>query len=913
MQTATQAEYAESVVAWPAARDEGAVMRLRRGVARPRLVERIDRGARGKLTLLAAPAGWGKTTALAEWMARAEMPVAWVALEAPDHVPLRFWRRVVAALDRLQPGVAEDALALLRMQQSPPMEQVVDAALDAAAALRYDAALVLEDLHIAQATETYQALERFLDRLPPALHVVIASRVDPPLRLSRLRAQGDLVEIRAGDLAFDREEAGRFFAEMPGVGIGDDAVAALVERTEGWVAGLRLAALSLEGRADADSFVAGFGGTHRDVADYLGEEVLSRQPAEVVDFLRDTAVLERMTASLCDAVTGRGDGHEMIDRLERANLFLMPLDDRREWFRYHGLFADLLRARPRRDHPDHEHELHRRAATWYDEHGAPVDGARHAMQGGDAGQAAAILERAADRLLWTDGEVAVFLQMLDTLPAEAWQARPRLMRSRVWALVMSGRLAEADAAVAAIERALETGTPADNDAAPPIPSDPDGLGVLRGEAAAIRGRIAACRSDHEAAARYARETLALVPGDHGRLRSDVALNLGYACMVLGQRAEAVAAFEEAIAAGRASGNTRATLFGVYYLAQMRGVYGRLHEARLLLEEELERVERGPAAGAPVAILRIGLAEALYEQNEIAAARRYLEQAVAEGRRSGDAKTLIYAYLLLARVYQAMGEPAAAAATMRRGVTLIGGPWAGPEEARLALMQGDIVATERLLSDAGMTIADEPASGDEGHYATLARVLIARGRLDEAVALIERRLAAAEAGGRAHRVMALKALLALARYERGEREAACELIGRAVALAAPDGYVRTFVDLGAPMAALLREALRASRRSNGGASPLPVEAARSLLAAFGESGNGHDAAGRASGLVEPLTERERQILGLLATGRSNQEIADELYVALGTVKAHLNHIYGKLLARNRAEAIVTARRLGILPS
>ncbi|MGH2561420.1 MAG: helix-turn-helix transcriptional regulator, partial [Thermomicrobiales bacterium] len=458
MQTTTRTEYADFAVEWPMMGEEGAAVRPRRqGIARPRLVERIERGARGKLTLISAPAGWGKTTALAEWVTRAEMPVAWVALEAADDVPLRFWRRVVAALDRLQPGVAEDTLALLKMQQSPPVDQVVDAALHAAAALRDDAALVLEDLHVVDATETYQALDRFVDRLPPALHLVIASRVDPPLRLSRLRAQGDLIELRTGDLAFDREEAGRFFAEMPGVGIGDDTVAALVERTEGWVAGLRLAALSLEGRADADGFVAGFGGTHRDVADYLGEEVLARQPAEVIDFLLDTAILDRLTAPLCDAVTGRGDGREMIDHLERANLFLVPLDDRREWFRYHGLFSDLLRARLRRDHLDREPGLHRRVAAWYDERGSPLDAVRHALPGGDVGQAAAILERAADRLLWAGGEVTVFLQWLDALPVEAWRARPRLTRSRAWALVMGGRLAEAEQAVAEIERGLATG------------------------------------------------------------------------------------------------------------------------------------------------------------------------------------------------------------------------------------------------------------------------------------------------------------------------------------------------------------------------------------------------------------------------------------------------------------------------
>ena len=886
----------------------------RSATARPRLRERIDRGVRGKLTLLAAPAGWGKTTLLGEWTARTELPVAWVALQEADDDPLRFWRRVVAALGRLRPGLADDALALFQTPQPPPLAQVVEAALDAAASLPWDAVLILEDLHLIRSAETYETLDRFVDAMPPTLHLVVATRHDPPLRLSRLRAQGELVELRADDLRFDGEEARHFFAAVPGVALRDDEVAALVERTEGWVAGLRLAALSLEGRADPREVIAGFGGIQLDIADYLTEEVLARQAEPVVSFRLQTSILDRLTAPLCDAVTGRGDGQEMLERLERHNLFLLPLDDHRGWYRYHGLFAELLRSRLRRDAPDREAALHRRAAAWYEEHGLPLDAVRHAVLAEDTAEAAAVLERAADRLLWTRGEVTAFLRWVDALPVEVREARPRLMRSRAWALTLAGRLAEAEDAIAEIERRLETGSPAENDATPEPPDDPDGLNVLRGEAKAIRSRIAAFRSDHETATRCARHALALVPPSHGRLRSDVALNLGYTYLILGRLREAKPPFEEAVATGWASGNARAALFGLFYLAQVRLVEGRLREARTLLADELERAERGTSGvGWAVAVLRLGLGEILYEQNELEEARRQLELAVDEGRRAGDAKTLIYAYVLLSRVYQAMGEGARATATLRRGAMLSGSPWSGMDQARLALTQGDLRAAERWVTEAGLAIDDDPAPGDEVHYATFARLLIARGRLDEAIAVLERRLAAAEAGGRDGRALGFLALLAVARHAAGDRPAAIALVARALSLAADEAYVRTFVDLGPPMAELLRAALRAARRADDGLAALPVAYAQGLLAAFAEPGEGRADPTAVPGLVEPLTERELQILELVAAGRSNQEIAAALYLAPGTVKAHLNHIYGKLPARNRTEAIASARRLGLLSS
>jgi LuxR family transcriptional regulator, maltose regulon positive regulatory protein len=896
------------------------VPRTRLGfVARPRLVDRLAQAQGGELTLVCAPAGFGKTALLADWARGGQRPVAWLSLDTGDNDPVRFWRHVAAALDRVRAGVGERVAGLLR---PPPrsFEAVITALVNELTTQPNEVALVLDDYHLVHAPPVHGSLVFLLEHLPPSLCLVLAGRADPPLPLARLRARGQLTELRAGDLRFSPEEAAALLRSAVGPDLPEAAVAALADRTEGWVAGLQLAALSLQGRTDIAAFVAGFSGSHRYVMDYLAEEVLDRQPEPLRGFLLETSVLERLCGPLCDAVTGRGDSQQLLEQVERANLFLVPLDEVRGWWRYHHLFADLLRARLQQQ-PERVAELHRAAAAWHEAHGFADEAVSHTLAAGEVGWAARLVERHIEGLL-RRSEGATLGRWLAALPAEAVDSRARLCLAQAVAAVVVGQLEAVEPLLAAAEHALAT-----IDEEPHQPSVGRALSVLANVPASIaflRAELARFRGDAERAVAFDRQALSHLDEGDWLLRSQVRWNLAGADWLRGRLTRAEHALAEVVAERRAAGEGFMAMLVGYDLGQVQRAQGRLGAALASYQRWLEPAGQAGHQPPHAGMAHVGVAEVLYERDELDAAHTHATQAVALCRQLAFTQPLVSGLGVLARIRQAQGDAASALEAIGQAqrvglspqVVALLNPvpvW----RARLWLARGEVAEAARWVEGRGLRVTDEPSYPREGEYLVLARVLLAQRQPDRALGLLERLHAQAAAQGRTGSVIEVRALQALALQAASDRAGALAALAEVLALAGPEGYLRVFVDEGAPMARLLGR-LAAAQRA--GHVALPAEARPDYLdrlalafqprRARADAGTTHQLAGVA-GLVEPLSDRELQVLGLLAVGRSNQQIADELVVVLDTVKKHVGHILDKLGAANRTQAVARARALGLL--
>jgi LuxR family maltose regulon positive regulatory protein len=898
------------------------VPRTRPGfVVRPRLVDRLAPAQGGELTLVCAPAGFGKTALLADWARRDPRPLAWLSLDEGDNDPVRFWRHVAAALDGVRPGVAQQVAALLQGGLQPSsFEAVVTALVNELAAVAEEVVLVLDDYHLVQAPQVHQSLEFLLAHLPPGLRLVLTSRANPPLPLARLRARGQLSELRERDLRFTPQEAAALLRTAVGPELPAAAVATLADRTEGWVAGLQLVALSLQGRGDVAAFVAGFSGSHRYVLDYLAEEVLERQPQELRAFLLETSVLERLSGPLCEAVTGHTDSQVLLEQAERANLFLVPLDEVRGWWRYHHLFADLLRARLAREQPERLPGLHRAAAHWCEQHGLLDDAVRHALAAGELAWAARLIEQHFDAMLWRSEDVT-FRRWLQALPAELVRSRPRLCLAQAYGALLSGRLEAVEPLVADAERAFAAVAEE-----PYEPSVGRALSLLANLPAAITlaPALLACeRGDAERTAEAARQALTHLTDADRTLHHFARYYLAMADWLRGRLVEA----EQALA-GLAAEQVAA---GARYLAALYHDLGQVQHARGHLGAALRTYERtfevASQAGRPLppaGIAHVDIAEVLYERGELDAALDHATQGVALSRQLGWARQLGAGLAILAWIRHARGDrPGAMAAITEAGEV---GP--SPEvvdllnplpalRARLALAHGEVAEATRWVQECGLDADDEPSYPREGEYLVLVRVLLAKQAPEQALGLLERLHALAAAQGRTGSVIEARALQALARSAGGDQAAALGVLAEALALAAPEGYVRVFVDEGPPMAALLHKLLVGRRQEQVAlAGAVPREYLARLVEAFEQAGLPIRApAGRGvvvAGLVEPLTARELEVLQLLAVGAPNRAIAEQLVVTQETVKKHLSHLFDKLGAANRTQAVARARELGLLP-
>lgn len=846
-------------------------------VPRPRLTERLERGAAARLVIISAPAGFGKTTLLTEWLTaqrpdRAERPVAWLSLDAADNEAAPFWAYVIAALRTAAPGAAESAQSLLDNPQPPPVETLLTTLLnDLSRSAAGDIILVLDDYHVIDSRHVQDGMAFLLDHMPPRLHVVIATRADPPLPLARLRARGELIEVRAKDLRFTPGEAAAYLNETMSLRLAPGDVAALEARTEGWIAALQLAALSMQGREDPASFIAGFAGDDRYMLDYLAEEVLHRQGERVRQFLLQTSVLDRLSGPLCDAVTGQGDGKVMLETLERGNLFLVPLDDRRQWYRYHRLFADVLQVHMKAERPGQVTVLHRRASAWFEQQGERGAAIAHALAGEDFARAADLTERAIPAIRQARQEASL-RSWLAAIPDDEIGVRPVLSAGFAGALLAGGELDGVERRLRDAERWLA-------EPAGMIVADEREYQRLPGGIELYRAALSIALGDQAEAVRHARQALDRAAEDDHLCRSAASGLLALVSWSGGDLEAAYAAWAECSAGLERAGHISDVLGCAIALADIRREQGRLGEAVRACEHALRLAagQRGPVVrGTPD--MHVALAEIGCERGDLQAAARHLQQSQELGEHNGLPQHRYRWRVATARLRQAEGDLAGALDLLseaERHYVSDFFPNVRPihaAKARVLVAQGKLGEARGWAREQGLSAADELSYLREFEYVTLARLLVAertKRSLRDAVQLLDRLLTTAEQGGRTGRAIEILALRAQAHQALGDIPAALASREQAERLAEPEGLVPVFVDEGVPVTA---------------------------------------PAGQ--GLAEPLSERELDVLRLLASELDGPAIARELSVSLNTLRTHTRHIYAKLGVTSRRAAVRRAAGLGL---
>ncbi len=880
-------------------------------VPRPRLIRELDEGLRlgHRLSLLSAQAGFGKTTLLSDWIGQQEGAVAWLSLDEGDNEPTRFWTYLVAALQTVHADLGQEPLQLLQAAQPPPAQAILSPLLNDIVALAQtpparDIVLVLDDYHLISTPQIHEGIAFLLEHQPHNLHLVISTRADPPLPFFRLRARGQLTDLRSDDLRFTPDEAAAFLNTVMGLDLAPADVEALEIRTEGWIVGLQLAALSLRGRGDASDFIAAFGGSHHFILEYLTEEVLARQTEPVRQFLLQTSILDRLCGPLCDSVMGLEQtapperaqaattqlpsapsaglaSQEMLEQLDQANLFVVPLDDERLWYRYHRLFADLLRKQlGQQVAPGQVAELLQRASAWHEDHGSLDEAVHYALQAQDYERVVRLVEQAAvaGRL---ESRLTTMMRWLEGVPEEMLLLRPRLRIYQAWALIINEQLDRANQVLRDSSDALQS-----------MPSSPDNEAV-RGELDALQALVEMMAS---------------------------ALATAYGGEDLEKAFQAAQAAKEK---GLAAGNLFLAGHATNGLAMARFHQARLSEAAEYYRQLVDLGMQGKISQLPLAAVgQVGLASICLERNELDAAARHLDEGLRLGQYWVGANTLVSAAVTQSRLSQYSGDGAGALKALDEAERLGHVRNSAPSMHRLArqrawlkLAEGDLDGADHLIKRLDGPFGQAtfewkpPAPFHEGQQILQARVDLGRGQADLALAVLDQLESAAEAAGRFGRIIEIRLLQALALQAQGDTPAALVQLGRSLELAEPERITRIYLDEGAPLAALL-EALCQSQEI-----PAPLrDYAQRLLEALDASSRGvvkPRTPVSTPGMVETLTRRERQILHLMAAGLSGPEIAEELVVAYSTVRSHVKSIYGKLGAHSRHEAIERAKALKLV--
>ena len=876
-------------------------------IPRSRLTEQIETGVQlgHRLSLMAAPAGFGKTTVVSVWAHQSKRGVAWYSIDDSDNEVSIFWTYVIASIQTVLPDFAGEVFTSLTASPPSPIESILPALVNEIAGLEEPLSLVLDDYHVIDNQDIHGSLSFLIEHLSQRFHIVIATRADPPLPIARLRAQRCLTELRAEALRFTSDETGLLLNEMMGLGLTDEDVRVLEKRTEGWGVGLLLAAQSMQGRSDKHEFVSAFSGSQHYILEYLIEEVLNRQTAWSRKFLLQTSILDRLCGPLCNVVTGGEGSEENIRQLSKENLFIIPLDQDHTWYRYHHLFADLLVNFLQKEFAREEIlELHRRASHWYREAGEHDKAVKYALNGQDFERAADLIEQIIDQVI-ARGQIKTLLGWIGAVPEEIIKSRPRLLMHQGWVVFLSGKVTQASQILQQAKRALTT--------------IPEGVerNFLHGRLSAMLGTITALTHDIPGAMAEAQEALTFLPENEYIYKARATRVLGVCHMFQGDMGQALESLEQAKLLALKGQNNFLAAEILSQMGTLRKHQGALSLALETYQQILDLYER-PEVAPPACLGYIGLADIALEQNELQKAELYVNTGIELCQKGNIGYALQPAYLIEGLLKCAQDDQAGALESIQRGEALSrrGG---GSIESRLGLTWfqtrfyldcGEIEkardwATGKLLPSS-WSFDKMPILLDEMYQSLLARVYLRTGEFEKALEVCERVSPQAEAGGRLARVVELSLFKAMALWKLERTSQAIEAFERCLALAEPEGFVRTFLEGGEDVIELLRRVKARGRR---------VEYVSRLETML----NGQQVEVKGDtmktpsqeDLIEPLTERELEVLRLMCVGHSNQDIADAMIVSVNTVKKHTSNIYGKLGVRNRAQAVLRAREIELI--
>lgn len=868
-------------------------------VHRPPLVEKLNAGLDSKLTLVCAPAGFGKTTLVADWLHQLKPHnVAWLSLDENDNDPARFIAYLIAALQKIEAGIGDTTLTLLQMPQQPPPEVILTPLINDIAASSTPFILILDDYHVIQTPAIHQALSFILEHQPSQMHLDILTREDPPLPVARLRARGQVTEIRQGDLQFTTEETAVFLKDIMNLDLLPDDIAALEQRTEGWIAGLQLAAVAMQSlspmqeRTDLTHFVRAFAGSNRFILDYLIEEVFERQKPGVQDFLLKTAILDRLSAPLCDAVTDRNDSNRVLTLLEQANLFIIPLDQSRRWFRYHRLFTELLRHRLKISEQHSETALRQKAARWYETNGNITEAVNQALAAQDWPEAERMITLASAEAI-KGARFATMNNWLERLPDTIVEHSIDLSIFKAWALYFTGKFEEVAACIKTTMRLLP------RDASP----------FNRGALTVLLASLALAEFNIPEAIQLSQETLNILGEEDPYFLRGMALhNLGQAQLYLGNITAATDAYRQLIHLGQQAGHHLSVFGSMGILAWLLNLQGQRREAINLCRQALDKCvdRRGrplPLAGS----LHIYLGQIHQEANELNQALEHINTGIKLSKPLGPAGGVLNGLIALAQLQQAMGQPETAVATIQEIRQAIA-QWNIPQveaqivgiEADILMKQGNIVAVERWAETAVLSPNDVPNPLREQDYFTYARFLLAWNQLDEAQTLLTNFEHFARESGRIRSLISIHLLQAQAAQALGRKDEVLSKLELAVRMAAPENYQRAFIEDGRPLFSHLSAV-----------SAVAPEFVAQLLTSIQPESNAQASLLPAQPLLDPLSQRELEILQFVANGLSNREIAEKAFISEGTVKSHVHHILEKLAVSNRTQAVTHAKELGLL--
>jgi LuxR family maltose regulon positive regulatory protein len=874
-------------------------------VSRPRLIERLNAGLGQnlghKLTLLSAPAGFGKTTLLSEWVTQSKDRAAWLSLDKEDNDEGRFWTYLIAALQTVHAGLGQDALRLLQASQQPAIQAILTALLNEVTTLPKAVIVVLDDYHLISDPAIHEGLAFLLEHLPAQMHVAISTRADPPLPTHRLRARGLLTELRSDDLRFTTSEAAAFLNVAMRLDLVREDVEALEARTEGWVVGLQLAALSLQGRSDAHEFIAAFSGGHHYVLEYLTEEVVRRQPEPVQRFLMQTSILDSLCGPLCNALTGQSDGEAMLAHLRQGNLFILPLDDERRWYRYHHLFADLLGNLLRKAWPPESiRELHLRACEWYERNGWTAEAGSHALAAQDFQRTARLIEDNSLAMV-TRGQLTTLLRWITALPEDVARGRPWLCVHQAWPLTFAGKTDAAELLLQRIEKQVALGD-----------LRPDAEEIL-GNVAAMRAMLAMMSGNMPQAVELAHCADELLPADNLIPRNTIPFVLASAYYAQGELVKADQALTEELEIGRASGNLWTVVRTLCDMADLHLIQGQLGRATDLCQEALQWAEtRGARQFGTVGYALVKLGEIGYELDDLTTARAHVSEGIRLMQGWQQPYEMVSGYTTLAAILQAQGDADGAREALHNAEAIQVQHSSYPKlnslvqscRIKLCLAQDGPEEAARQATAVRLGESGVPMFR-ERELMILAQVLVARHRWDEALPLLARLAGKAEAGGRFGRLIEILVLQAVVRQTQGDTARALATLEKALAMGEAEGYGRVFLEQGEPLATLMKEAA---------ARGIAAQYVSELVAAFDPEGvetTASPSPPSTPSLAESLTPRELEVLQLLGEGCSNRKVAEALVITLNGVKKHTSNIYGKLGVHSRTQAVVRAQELGLL--